>query len=109
MTVTKSDIVGHLYASMGLNKREAKDVVESFFDSIRKTLATGEEVRLSGFGNFTLRDKRERPGRNPRTNEPIAVSSRRVVIFHPGQLLREHCNPDLPPRSKVPSGRSGQK
>jgi integration host factor subunit alpha len=82
---------------VGLNKREAKEVVEAFFDEIRAQLEQGESVKLSGFGNFQLRDKPERPGRNPKTGEPIPISARRVVTFHASQKLKAHVqNPDLP-------------
>jgi len=77
-----------LFEELGLNKREAKELVETFFEEIRLSLATGEEVKLSGFGNFTLREKNERPGRNPKTGEEIPISARRVVTFRPGQKLK---------------------
>jgi integration host factor subunit alpha len=77
-----------LFEELGLNKREAKELVETFFEEIRVSLATGEEVKLSGFGNFTLREKNERPGRNPKTGEEIPISARRVVTFRPGQKLK---------------------
>ncbi|MGK9452985.1 integration host factor subunit alpha [Acidithiobacillus caldus] len=93
MTVTKQDITEHLYDVLGFTKGECKGLVEAFFDTIRETLAQGENVKLSGFGNFILREKRARPGLNPKTKERTVVSARRVVVFHPGQLLRSHCNP----------------
>ncbi|WP_295457917.1 integration host factor subunit alpha, partial [uncultured Thiodictyon sp.] len=71
MAVTKADIAEHLFEELGLNKREAKDLVDSFFEEIRKSLERGQDVKLSGFGNFELRDKKERPGRNPKTGEEI--------------------------------------
>ena len=77
-----------LFDELGLNKREAKEIVEMFYDEIRECLVTGEQVKLSGFGNFDLRDKKERPGRNPKTGEDIPISARRVVTFRPGQKLR---------------------
>lgn len=77
-----------LYQRLGLNKREAKDLVEQFFEEIRNALEGGHNVKLSGFGNFSLRDKSERPGRNPKTGEEIPVSARRVVTFRPGQKLK---------------------
>ena len=77
-----------LFEDLGFNKREAKEIVECFFEEIAAALERNEPVKLSGFGNFDLRDKRERPGRNPRTGEEIPVSARRVVTFHPGQKLR---------------------
>jgi len=73
MALTKADIVERLHEEIGLNKREAKDFVELFFEELRSTLEQGEEIKLSGFGNFSLRDKGERPGRNPKTGEEIPV------------------------------------
>ena len=74
----------YLCQMMGLNKRQAKEFIEIFFEEIRLALEHGRHVKLSGFGNFLLRDKRQRPGRNPKTNEPVAVSARRVVTFRSG-------------------------
>ncbi|MGI9228922.1 MAG: integration host factor subunit alpha [Gammaproteobacteria bacterium] len=86
--LTKADIAEKLYDELGLNKREAKEIVEMFFEEIRTALETGKQVKLSGFGNFDLRDKNERPGRNPKTGEEIPISARRVVTFRPGQKLK---------------------
>ena len=77
-----------LYEELGFNKREAKEIVELFFEEIRSSLENNEQVKLSGFGNFDLRDKNQRPGRNPKTGEEIPISARRVVTFRPGQKLR---------------------
>lgn len=88
-TLTKADMVEHLYEQLGLNKREAKDLVEMFFEEIRLALGQGQNVKLSGFGNFMLRDKTQRPGRNPKTGEDIPVDARRVVTFRPGQKLKQ--------------------
>ena len=77
-----------LHNELGLNKREAKELVQMFFEVISESLGRGEEVKLSGFGNFLLKDKRERPGRNPKTNESVPVSARRVVTFRAGQKLK---------------------
>jgi integration host factor subunit alpha len=74
--------------TLGLNKRESKEIVEDFFGQIGEILQTGEDVKLSGFGNFELRDKSPRPGRNPRTGEDVPITARRVVTFKPGQKLR---------------------
>ena len=87
-TLTKAELAELLFEQVGLNKREAKDMVETFFDEIRDCLRRGEEVKLSGFGNFQLRDKPQRPGRNPRTGEAIPIAARRVVTFHSSQKLR---------------------
>ena len=88
MALTKAEIADELFERLGLNKREAKDFVDLFFEEIRSTLEAGSEVKLSGFGNFELRDKGQRPGRNPKTGEEIPISARRVVTFRPGQKLR---------------------
>ncbi len=77
-----------LFQDVGLNKREAKEFVDAFFDSVRDALERGEQVKLSGFGNFDLRLKNQRPGRNPKTGEEIPISARRVVTFRPGQKLK---------------------
>ncbi len=77
-----------LFDELGLNKREAKGLVELFFEEIRGALENGQQVKLSGFGNFDLREKNSRPGRNPKTGEEILVSARRVVTFRPGQKLK---------------------
>lgn len=87
-TLTKADLAEKLYQELGLNKREAKDLVELFFEEIRFALEKNESVKLSGFGNFDLRDKKERPGRNPKTGEDVPIAARRVVTFRPGQKLR---------------------
>ena len=88
MALTKADMAEHLFEELGLNKREAKDMVEMFFESIRLALENGQQVKLSGFGNFDLRTKKQRPGRNPKTGEEIPISARRVVTFRPGQKLK---------------------
>ena len=89
MTLTKSDIVENLNNEIGLNKREAKELVDMLFNDIKNLLSEGHEVKLSGFGNFQLRDKLARPGRNPRTGEDVEISARRVVTFKSGQKLKE--------------------
>ena len=86
--LTKSEMAERLYEELGLNKREAKEIVELFFEEIRVCLEGNEQVKLSGFGNFDLRDKSQRPGRNPKTGEEIPISARRVVTFRPGQKLK---------------------
>lgn len=87
-TLTKAELAELLFEQVGLNKREAKDMVETFFDEIRDALERGEAVKLSGFGNFQLRDKPQRPGRNPKTGEEIPITARRVVTFHASQKLK---------------------
>ena len=89
MTLTKSDIVEDLNNEIGLNKREAKELVDLLFNDIKNLLSEGHEVKLSGFGNFQLKDKSPRPGRNPRTGEDVEISARRVVTFKSGQKLKE--------------------
>ena len=88
-TMTKADLVEMLFNRMGMNKRDAKVMVDAFFDEIREALEKGRTVKLSGFGNFQLRDKAQRPGRNPKTGEEIAITARRVVTFHASQKLKE--------------------
>ncbi len=87
-TLTKAELAERLFEQVGLNMREAKDMVESFFVEILTALERGESVKLSGFGNFQLRDKSPRPGRNPKTGEKIAISARRVVTFHSSQKFK---------------------
>lgn len=88
MTLTKAELADMLFDQVGLNKREAKDMVECFFEEVRTALETGDIVKLSGFGNFQLRDKPQRPGRNPKTGEEIPITARRVVTFHASQKLK---------------------
>ena len=88
-TITKLELVNHLNEKLGLNKVESKELVEAFFDEIKKSLINNEEVKLSGFGNFKILNKRERPGRNPKTGEPAIISARKVVTFKAGQKLRK--------------------
>ena len=88
MALTKADMAERLFEELGLNKREAKEMVDMFFEEIRRALEHGEQVKLSGFGNFDLRTKKQRPGRNPKTGEEIPISARRVVTFRPGQKLK---------------------
>jgi integration host factor subunit alpha len=88
MTITKADLATLLHEKLGLNKREAADIVMAFFEEISAELERGESVKLSGFGVFCLRNKNSRPGRNPKTGEMIPVSARRVVMFHPSHLLK---------------------
>jgi integration host factor subunit alpha len=102
-TMTKAEIADALFERLGLNKREAKDMVDGFFDEICQALERGETVKLSGFGNFQLRDKPTRPGRNPKTGEEIAITARRVVTFHASQKLKATVT-----REPGPSGRSGR-
>ena len=86
--LTKAEMADILFDQVGLNKRESKEMVDAFFDELRACLVRGEMVKLSGFGNFQLRDKPSRPGRNPKTGESIPISARRVVTFHASQKLK---------------------
>jgi integration host factor subunit alpha len=88
MALTKASMAERLFEELGLNKREAKELVELFFEELRDVLEWGEPIKLSGFGNFILRDKNQRPGRNPKTGEEIPITARRVVTFRPGQKLK---------------------
>ncbi len=88
MSLTKVDMAESLFNELGLNKREARELVDLIFEELVACLAVGEPVKLSGFGNFDLRDKKERPGRNPKTGEKIPVAARRVVTFRPGNKLK---------------------
>ncbi len=88
MALTKAEMAERLFVEVGLNKRESKEFVDAFFDVVRDALVGGDQVKLSGFGNFDLREKSQRPGRNPKTGEEIPISARRVVTFRPGQKLK---------------------
>lgn len=95
MTVTKATLVTTLYEQLGLNKREAADMVDRFFGEIATALEAGDVVQLTGFGRFSLRDKRWRPGRNPKTGEPIPILARRVVTFNASSKLRASIQPPI--------------
>ncbi len=88
MALTKADMAKSLFNEIGLNTREARELVDLFFQELEASLADGGQIRLSGFGNFDLRDKSERPGRNPKTGENVPIPARRVVTFRPGQKLK---------------------
>ena len=88
MALTKADFAENLFDELGLNKREAKDIVDLFFEEIKRSLDHGEQVKLSGFCKFELRDKTSRPGRNPKTGKEIPITARRVVTFRSGQKLK---------------------
>ena len=89
MTVTKMELANLLFDELGLNKREAKEFVELFFEEIRSALEHGDNVKFSGFGSFSVRDKPQRPGRNPKTGEEIPVSARRVVTYKASQKIKD--------------------
>jgi integration host factor subunit alpha len=86
--MTKADLVNSIYERVGFSKKESSKVVELVFDLIKETLEHGEKIKISGFGNFVVREKRARIGRNPQTNEEITISARRVLTFKPSQVLR---------------------
>src|SRR3954468_11871298 len=90
--MTKADIVEALYEKVGFSKKEAADLVELVFDSLKSTLAKGQKIKISGFGNFVVREKRSRVGRNPQTGQSIEISARRVLTFRPSQVLRTEVN-----------------
>jgi integration host factor subunit alpha len=98
--LTKAQIADRLFEELGLNKREAKEIVELFFEEVRAALERNEQVKLSGFGNFDLLEKGERPGRNPKTGEEIPITARRVVTFRPGQKLKARVEAYAGPRSE---------
>ena len=95
-TLTKAELADLLFERLGLNKRESKDMVEAFFDIIHSTLVAGSDVKLSGFGNFNIRRKAPRPGRNPRTGEAIPIKARNVVTFHASHKLKAVVQGDIP-------------
>ena len=95
-TLTKAELAELLFERLELNKRESKDMVEAFFDIIHATLVSGEDVKMSGFGNFNIRRKAPRPGRNPRTGEAIPIKARNVVTFHASHKLKGVVQGDIP-------------
>jgi integration host factor subunit alpha len=95
-TLTKAELADLLFERLGLNKRESKDMVEAFFEIIHGTLVAGEDVKLSSFGNFNIRRKAPRPGRNPRTGEAIPIKARNVVTFHASHKLKGVVQGDIP-------------
>ena len=88
-TIKKLDLVNHLHDTLGLNKVESKELVEAFFQEIKQSLKNNEDVKISGFGSFKILNKKERPGRNPKTGEPVTISARKVVTFKASQKLRK--------------------
>ena len=95
MTMTKADIVERIYEKVGFSKKEANDLVESIFETIKGRLESGEKVKISGFGNFVVNRKRPRRGRNPQTGDEITISGRRVLTFKPSQVLKKSMNPEI--------------
>jgi integration host factor subunit alpha len=90
--MTKADIIEAVYEQIGFSKKEAADVVEIVFEAMKDTLASGEKIKISGFGNFVVRSKRSRVGRNPQTGDVITISQRRVLTFKPSQVLKDSLN-----------------
>lgn len=107
MTITKADLATLLHENLGVNKREAAEIIMSFFEEISAELERGETVKLSGFGVFCLRRKNSRPGRNPKTGEMIPVSARRVVMFHPSHILKAMVQQQRPPAARPRSAERG--
>ena len=99
-TLTKAELADLLFERLGLNKRESKDMVEAFFELIHATLVSGADVKMSGFGNFNIRRKAPRPGRNPRTGETIPIKARNVVTFHASHKLKAVVQGDIPPEEE---------
>ena len=99
--MTKADIVEQIYERVGFSKKESAELVEQIFDIIKDTLAGGEKVKISGFGNFVVREKNARKGRNPQTGEEIRLAARRVLTFKPSNVLKDELN-------ELPVGESGE-
>ena len=94
MSLTKNHLIEHVYLTTGFSKKESSGIVEEVFETIKSTLATGENVKISGFGNFTIKHKNSRTGRNPHTGEAIEISARNIVVFKPSMSLRDQINED---------------
>jgi integration host factor subunit alpha len=90
--MTKADIIEAVYDQIGFSKKETAEIVELVFETMKDTLAEGDKIKISGFGNFVVRDKRARPGRNPQTGEAITISERKVLTFKPSQVLKSALN-----------------
>ena len=106
MTVTKMELANLLFDELGLNKREAKEFVELFFEEIRSALENGDNVKFSGFGSFSVRDKPQRPGRNPKTGEEIPVSARRVVTYKASQKIKDRVADSVIMLENTPAGQT---
>src|SRR5438067_1086002 len=103
--MTKAEIVQALYSRVGgFSKKESADIVDLVFNMMKATLGRGEKIKISGFGNFVLRDKRQRPGRNPQTGDPIKISERRVLTFKASQILKQALNPKRGNATPPPNG-----
>lgn len=106
VAMTKADIVEALYEKVGFSKKEAADLVELVFDSLKLTLAQGQKIKISGFGNFIVREKHSRVGRNPQTGQSIEITARRVLTFRPSQVLRAEVNSSLQGKPISPDSQS---
>ena len=106
MTVTKMELANLLFDELGLNKREAKEFVELFFEEIRSALENGDNVKFSGFGSFSVRDKPQRPGRNPKTGEEIPISARRVVTYKASQKIKDRVADSVKMLENTPAGQT---
>ncbi len=103
--MTKAEIVQALYSKVGgFSRKESAELVDLVFEMMKETLARGEKIKVSGFGNFVLRDKRQRPGRNPQTGDPIKISERRVLTFKASQILKQALNPKNGRSDGAPNG-----
>ena len=103
LTMTKADIIEDVYEKVGFSKKESAEIVEMVFETIKETLELGEKIKISGFGNFVIRSKKPRVGRNPQTGEEIEISARKVLTFKPSQVLKNALNGTPPPSSDSPS------
>jgi integration host factor subunit alpha len=106
--MTKADIVEAIYEKIGFSKKEATDLVEMVFETIKETLSKNEKIKISGFGNFIVREKRARVGRNPQTGQSIEISARRVLTFRPSQVLRAEVNAALEGKPIDPNAGRGK-
>ena len=108
--MTKAEIIDSVYEKVGgFSKKESAEVVEAVFDTMKDVLARGDKVKISGFGNFVVRDKKRRIGRNPQTGEPIPISARRVLTFKPSQVLKNVLNPEkAAARRQSPAGEQAE-
>ncbi|NMF88196.1 integration host factor subunit alpha [Aromatoleum petrolei] len=104
MTLTRVDLIQRIIDTIGLNKREASELTDAFFEEISAALEKGEDVKLSGFGGFQLRDKSSRPGRNPKTGETAVITARRVVVFHASNTFKKNIEARMPASDKSSRG-----
>lgn len=91
--MTKAELIAQVYEKVGFSKKDSSELVELIFDTIKGSLTNGEKIKISGFGNFIVRQKKARMGRNPQTGEAIEISARKVLVFHPSQVLKTQLNP----------------